>query len=320
MPAVVEAPEARYRPIPLAGLVQDHPLDFPLYLDPGDRGLPVLYRGERTALGVEHVARLVAEGVTTLLIRTEDGGRYHRRVESAIHALVRDAAVSLESRAEILVGVCETVATDLLARLPGRATLDRARKVLGTTSALVLREPTAMNAVRRALTTRTDLAGHSLTVSMLCIGLARLVLGADPTSLTHAGLAGLLHDVGRVDHAALSEDEDPEHAARGAAHLASQGLPAEVCAAVRDHHERYDGSGYPSGRARSELSIMAQVVGIADTFDNLYVAQQPKVGLFDCLSVMARVYRGCFDQRLVVGFVRLFADLPAGRGPQGLVP
>jgi putative two-component system response regulator len=43
----------------------------------------------------------------------------------------------------------------------------------------------------------------------------------------------------------------------------------EILAAVRDHHERLDGSGYPQGKAGESLSEMARVLAVVDVFDAL---------------------------------------------------
>jgi hypothetical protein len=48
------------------------------------------------------------------------------------------------------------------------------------------------------------------------------------------------------------------------------------------------------------------VVGLADVFDKVYSSQQPKVGVFDAMRIVAQAYRGCFEERLAVDFVKLF--------------
>lgn len=128
--------------------------------------------------------------------------------------------------------------------------------------------------------------------------------GGDAGTLTMAGLAGLLHDVGRVGHEDI--DHDPEHAERGAALLRSLGLPAPVVDAARSHHECHDGSGFPQGLRDQQIPEMARIVGVVNTFDKVYSAQQPRVGVFDALRILAQAYRGCFHERMAMGLVKLF--------------
>jgi putative nucleotidyltransferase with HDIG domain len=148
------------------------------------------------------------------------------------------------------------------------------------------------------------LASHSLTVAFLSMGLARIVLGGDGGTLVHAGLAGLLHDVGKVGHEEL--DHDPEHTLRGADLLRSLGMPPPVVDAARAHHERWDGTGFPAGKQGAAIPELARIVGIVDSFDKVYSQQSPRVGVFDALRILAQAYRGCFDERLAVGLVKLF--------------
>ena len=51
---------------------------------------------------------------------------------------------------------------------------------------------------------------------------------------------------------------------------------------------------------------MARVVGLVNTFDKVYTTQQPRVGVFDALRILAQAYRGCFEPKLAAGLISLF--------------
>lgn len=292
-----------YTAVPMSGLVAKEPVPFPLYLHTGEN-VWVLYRPAASPLDESHVGRLQAEGVAQLFIRDVDRQAYFARVESSLDRLLLDRAMPLERRADVLVGVSVSVAEDLLAARPDKATVQRAQKVMMATSGLLLRETQGFAAIRRVMGAGPGLVRHSLTVSFLAMGLARLVLGGDAATLTLAGLAGLLHDVGKVGYE--DRDHDPEHTLRGADYLKGLGLQPEVVEVARAHHERWDGSGFPLALRGTEIAEMARIVGLVNTFDKVYAAQQPRVGVFDALRIMAQAYRGCFDDRLAQGLVKLF--------------
>ena len=176
--------------------------------------------------------------------------------------------------------------------------------MLGAASALFLRDKKAFVAVRSILQARTDLAHHSMVVSLLSVGLAKQVLGSDTTALIHAGLAGLLHDVGRIGHE--DDVEDGEHVRRGAELLVKADVPRPVLDAVAMHHERMDGSGYPLRLRGPSIAMLGRLVGLVDTFATIYSEQKTRVGVFDALRILAEVYRGCFDDQIAVALVRLF--------------
>ena len=285
------------------GLVAKDAVPFPLYVGTASNTW-VLYRPAAAALDESHVGRLQAEGMAQLFIRDADRGAYFQRVEHALDQVMLDRALPIERRAEVLTGVSLRVAEDLLAGPPDRAAVQRAQKVMMATSGLLLREQQGFAAIRRLMSASQGLAAHSLTVSFLSMGLARVILGGDGGTLLQAGLAGLLHDVGEVGHEDL--DHDPEHTLRGAEYLRGLGVPTPVVEAARSHHERWDGSGFPAGLKAAAIPELARIVGIVDTFDKIYSTQQPKVGVFDALRILAAAYRGCFDERLALGLVKLF--------------
>lgn len=294
---------ATYTPVPLAGLVARDVVPFPLYVRTADRTW-VLYHPADAALDEQHVGRLQADGTAQLFVRDEDRPAYFRRVEAALDDVLHDRTTPLERRADVLHGVGLLVADELLRARPDRAMVQRAQKVMIAGSGLMLREPQGFQAVRRVLTASDGLAKHSLTVAFLAMGLARIVSGGDVGALLQAGLAGLLHDVGRAGHEQI--DHDPEHTTRGAELLRGLGLPQPVVEAARWHHERHDGSGFPDGLRGDQIPELARLIGIVDVFDKVYSGQRPRVGVFDALRILAQAYRGCFEERLGLGLVRLF--------------
>ncbi len=84
-------------------------------------------------------------------------------------------------------------------------------------------------------------------------------------------------------------------------------VPA-YAAIVRDHHERIDGSGYPNGLAGDALSLAAQVVGIADTWEAM-TARRPHRAPADFAAAEQRLLDPAagFDVRLTTRFVAVVA-------------
>lgn len=119
--------------------------------------------------------------------------------------------------------------------------------------------------------------GHLWRVSRYAQMLAK-ALGLAPAEVARIGLGGFLHDLGKigVPDAILRKadrltDEEyavmKTHPAMGARMLAGHPLAELVMAAVRLHHERPDGKGYPLGLAANDIPQMARIVGVCDAFD-----------------------------------------------------
>jgi putative nucleotidyltransferase with HDIG domain len=301
--ALVTEPTTSYVPIPLTGLAGRGPVVFQLYLRTAAETW-VLYRDTNSQIGEDHIERLLQEGVEELFIRPHDRHAYLQRIERSLGEVLNERRTPVERRVDVLHGVAVAIADDVLAREVDTAGLARAQRMLVNASGLVLREQGAFAALRTLLGASHSLAQHSVTVAFLAMGLARGLLSADPTTLVHAGLGGLFHDIGRVGYEEL--EHDPEHPQRGYRMLQRHGVPAEVATAALQHHERWDGSGFPGLLRGDAISPLARLIGIVDVFDEVYSAQKTTVGVFDALRILAQAYRGCFEERLATHFVRLF--------------
>jgi len=121
-----------------------------------------------------------------------------------------------------------------------------------------------------------SLAAHSREVAQLSAAIARR-LGLSDGDVLHVQLAGWLHDVGKiaVPDAILTKPgplTDAEwqtmhtHPAVGADLLRHFPELAPACAAVRHHHERFDGTGYPDRLAGEQIPLGARIVAAADAY------------------------------------------------------
>lgn len=127
---------------------------------------------------------------------------------------------------------------------------------------------------------------HSINVAMYSITILKVIKpNATRTELTHAGLGGLLHDLGKIKiptdiinkPAGLSDEEYEvikTHPEIGIGLLLeSEGLDVEdidlntIGRVVHEHHENYGGGGYPRGIEGKEIHVLARVCAIADFFD-----------------------------------------------------
>lgn len=122
-------------------------------------------------------------------------------------------------------------------------------------------------------------AGHCERVADLATRLAALV-GYSGRDLTWIRMGGFLHDVGKTSvpsevlnkPGSLAPEEMlimQRHTTAGDDIVRDLGFPYDIRPIVRNHHERYDGTGYPDGLAGENIPLAARVLCVADVFDAL---------------------------------------------------
>ena len=86
-------------------------------------------------------------------------------------------------------------------------------------------------------------------------------------------IIGLLHDVGKIGLPDNLSDEDTEklkeHTVLGARFLVGVKEMSSLALGAKYHHERYDGSGYPDGRAGERIPEQARIIAVADSYDKM---------------------------------------------------
>ncbi|MFQ5489423.1 MAG: HD domain-containing phosphohydrolase [Phycisphaerae bacterium] len=121
---------------------------------------------------------------------------------------------------------------------------------------------------------------HAGRVSKLCVATARKLGVVDQAELREIELAGLMHDIGKIGipDAILSKPGNltaaerakvTEHAEIGAAIVGHIPGLERVALAIRHHHERHDGLGYPSELRGDEVPLASSLIAVADTYDAL---------------------------------------------------
>jgi hypothetical protein len=158
-------------------------------------------------------------------------------------------------------------------------------------------------------------AGHSERVARIAVLIGRqLGLGAAATG--DLFLAGLVHDIGKIgvrdavlwkpDKLTPAEFEEVrQHPAIGERIVAGIGPFQRLCPAVRHHHERYDGTGYPDGVAGDAIPFPARVLAVADALDAMMSPRRyrPARSPVEIDAVFDREAGGQFDPAVVAGFM-----------------
>jgi len=200
-----------------------------------------------------------------------------------------------------------------------------ARRLVQDISESVSRNPSALISMARIKTVDDYTYMHSVAVCAMMVALGRQ-LGFDDAQTRSAGLAGLLHDLGKAvmpplvlnKPSKLTEAEFgvmKSHPVEGYEMLLKGGTidtgALDVCL---HHHEKMDGSGYPDGLKGDEISLLAKMGAVCDVYDAITSNRPYKTGWdpAESLRKMAEWTKGHFDPAIFQAFVKSIGIYPVG--------
>ena len=207
----------------------------------------------------------------------------------------------------------------------GRPDPTAARGMVDTLAQAVAQNRTALIALTALKNYDNYTFTHMVNVSILTMAQARS-LGIDGTLLREFGIAGLMHDIGKVRTPAeiLNKPEkltDAEfaimkrHVVDGAEILRrTPEMPPIAPVVAFEHHLRRDGTGYPSGVARDTLNLATTLCSISDVYDAMR-SQRKYQQSFPSDRIRAVLEHNDgrqFDRDLVRRFVQLIGIYPPG--------
>ncbi|RTL56999.1 MAG: HD-GYP domain-containing protein [Rhodocyclaceae bacterium] len=166
---------------------------------------------------------------------------------------------------------------------------------------------------------------HSVAVCALMVALARQ-MGLSEAETREAGLAGLLHDVGKMmipdevlnKPGKLTDEEfsliksHPEEGHKLL--LEGKNVSAAALDVCIHHHEKVDGSGYPHRLAGDKISLFAKMGAVCDVYDAITSNRPYKNGWdpAESLRKMAEWAKGHFDEKIFHAFVKSVGIYPVG--------
>lgn len=255
---------------------------FALYLRQGPSF--VLYTSKGDAFTDVHRRKLDDMGVLQVYVDGAERGAYASYLLENLPDLLLDENIPMEQRSEAWYqGSLMALRRVFEERLPKGLAKRRFGELsdMLRTGMAFFNQNGALKQVARLVARGYKSYNHSLGCAVLtyfvCAGSPKV----HPDRLHAVCLGALLHDLGKTQVAQDLLDRDPDtlslgerdkvraHAAAGVALCANLGLEPETVNCILFHHERVDGSGYPSGISGEALPFYVKALAVCDVYDNL---------------------------------------------------
>lgn len=275
-----------------------------------------------TSKGLDLPVSVVSEDAEQVQVRAE------AVLQAAIEPPLKKVTMSDEIKRALLI--CERSKHAVISmftevRMGNAVDIGGVDELVSDITESVLRHPSALLSLVRLKKADEYTYMHSVAVCALMVALARQ-LDLDDDLVQQAGVAGLMHDVGKmmVDDSILNKpgrltDEEFSkvrlHPVYGAKLLleSDPDINAQVYDVCLHHHEKYDGSGYPKKLKGEQISLFARMAAICDVYDAITSDRPYKKGWgpAESLQRMAQ-WQGHFDPLIFQAFVRVMGIYPVG--------
>jgi HD-GYP domain-containing protein (c-di-GMP phosphodiesterase class II) len=253
-----------------------------------------------------------------------------RVLNGAVNNPVKIERVAIEQELEQAAKICAQAKKAVMsmfneARMGNALDAADAMPLVEEISNSVSRSPGALISLARLKTKDDYTYMHSVAVCALMIALSRQ-LGFDEQQTRQAGMAGLLHDLGKMmipqeilnKPGKLTDEEFATvktHPSEG--HkllLEGNGVDAMTLDVCLHHHEKIDGSGYPEGLTDQQISVFTKMGAVCDVYDAITSNRPYKDGWdpAESLRKMAEWSHGHFDPRIFQAFVKSVGIYPVG--------
>lgn len=246
--------------------------------------------------------------------------------KSQIDEVVRISAAEERAQAKRILSASKQAVTSMFreVRMGKALSTEVAMPLVEEISSSIARNESALISLVRLKSKDDYTYMHSVAVCALMIALAR-ELNLSEIQAKQAGLAGLLHDVGKAavsldvlnKPGALSAEEFAlvkQHPVLGHQMLLEANFQDEVALDVcLHHHEKMDGSGYPNGLKREQISIYAKMGAVCDVYDAVTSNRPYKKGWEPGVSLQRMAnWKGHFDEVVFKAFVKSVGIYPVG--------
>jgi HD-GYP domain-containing protein (c-di-GMP phosphodiesterase class II) len=305
------------RPVSIASINPQTFPDVALYTKTGNNY--VLYKPHDRKFTEMDRMRLERNFVEFLYVRTGDMEEVTAFLEAGLSETLSRNDLNVHQKGQILYQTTVNYVIEVFENPEEAAKLDRCRNLVKHLLQHLSSDTTSLSAVHTLADHNYYIFVHSLQVAALALLVHEEVYGLTPEEMFDVGIGGLLHDLGMIFISnnilekpdALNDLEYykiKRHAQLGYECLHDIGGFSEISlAAVRHHHERYDGDGYPAALKGDKIPRTAQVMAICDVYSALTTDRiyRKSVSHEKALETMRTEMHGAFNPELLKRFIEI---------------
>jgi putative nucleotidyltransferase with HDIG domain len=260
--------------------------------------------------------KLLEKDISRLFIKKDDQQKYYKYIESNFQDIISDTRISSDEKTKIVYNTATNLLKDLFDD-PRAGNVERTKTFAYNMVDYILKDGRASHSLLKIAIHEYYTYTHSVNVAAVGTLFAK-ELGFGDEDLKHFCAGILLHDIGKTristdilnKKGKLTKEEYEElkkHPEMGVEILkeTGSGFTDEYIITLQ-HHENYDGTGYPRGLKKDEIHRCGKIARIIDVYDALTTNRPYAESMrpFAALKEMKEKMLNCFDKELFMKFIQ----------------
>ncbi len=309
-------------------LVEDKTVGCDLYLKSYVNRISryILFCRGDEQFGQDRKGSLIERDVEKLYIVSDDYEKFFKYQEQNLSDIISSDNLSFQEKSHTVYNVAKSLTKDILQDIGSpKANLGRARNWVKHTINFILNDENAFSGLISMTSHDYYTYTHSINLSVFGLLFGKH-LCLDPEEMNTFGTGMLLHDVGKVDipleilnkPGKLSNEEldiIKRHPEKGHELLKNRdSMDEKTLIPVLQHHENFDGTGYPYGIGGNEIDLYGKLARIVDVYDAITSSRcyADRMNPFAALKEMRECMINCFDTELFQEFINFLGPGSAG--------
>lgn len=265
----------------------------------------------------ERKESFVKRNINRVYVAKNGRAQYMRYMENNLEQIVSDEMTSLTKRVQVAYEIATNIVSDTLHNFKGFVNVERAKDWVTVIINFMLKDKDVCSQLMKVMNHDGNIYKHSVNTAILGL-LFGYHQGMPVNELLVLGTGLLLHDIGKIgidpvvlekDFQELAREEKEQllkHPELGFILLSnSRNLSREGCLIAKQHHEQYDGKGYPEGQKWEEPHIYGRIAHILDEYE-MQMAKKTtydETPAFLVLQKMVKEMDGSFDKEILKEFI-----------------
>lgn len=265
----------------------------------------------------ERKESFVKKNISKIYVAKNGTAQYLRYMETNLEQIINDETAAMHEKVQIVYEIATNMLIDTMKGSNISVNVERGRDWVTVIVDFIMRDKEVYSHMMKVLVYSGNVFNHSVNTAVMGL-LFGYYLGISASELLSLGTGLLFHDIGkiRIDEQTIKKDYDKltkeerellrKHPGMGFVLLANSGtVSREVCLIAKQHHEQYNGKGYPEGLKGEEIHYYSRIASILGEFETgLSKATNNDVSpAFRVLQIMVEKMEGNFDKEILKKFI-----------------